>query len=231
MLLLQCIMSDIGALLSGVGTMLGAGAVIYAAHKGVNTFDIWKRQKTEERRIELAEQILTLAYHTKEAFEMIRHPGMGGSESKRVEESLVSANLIPEADTKHPPSGLVTAQAALLRITKKGELWDKLDAIIPSAKAVFGEIVSDALEVFIKERSRIMAAAHGLASLTVQQMEFSDIVGERYFERSDRYQKILWSGLDGEGKDSISNSITVAIDNLENALLPTIRAGYEIKHP
>ena len=48
-----------GTMLSGIGTLVGALAVIGAAIIGSHTFENWKRQKLAERNFELAERILT----------------------------------------------------------------------------------------------------------------------------------------------------------------------------
>ena len=80
-------------MLSGIGTIVGAGAVIYAAHKGSDTFKQWRRQKNEERRIDLAEQVLTLAYKLKRAIEGIRSPIMMANEIVEVEALLREQGL------------------------------------------------------------------------------------------------------------------------------------------
>ena len=54
--------SALGAMLSGVGTIIGAGTVLDAALIGRNTFKDWRRQKQEERRMAAAEQLLVIAY-------------------------------------------------------------------------------------------------------------------------------------------------------------------------
>ena len=61
-------------MLSGIATFAGALAVVYAAKVGANTFDSWKRQKQEERRMDAAEKILTLAYELRYTLAGIRSP-------------------------------------------------------------------------------------------------------------------------------------------------------------
>src|SRR3546814_15956255 len=81
-------------MLSGWATLFGAGAVVYAAHKGSDTFKLWRRQKNEERRIELAEQVLTLAYKLRRAIEGIRSPAMWAEEINAVHDELRKIGLI-----------------------------------------------------------------------------------------------------------------------------------------
>lgn len=56
-----------GSLLSGVGTIIGALAVIITAIVGSRTFEGWRKQKLSERRIEQAERILTATYKARRA--------------------------------------------------------------------------------------------------------------------------------------------------------------------
>lgn len=54
--------SATGDMMAGLGGLIGAGAVIYAAPKAADTFSSWRKQKHHERCMIVAEDILTLAY-------------------------------------------------------------------------------------------------------------------------------------------------------------------------
>ena len=51
-----------GTMLSGVGTMIVAGAIIHATRTGSGLFAQWQRHREEDRSIALAERTLTTAY-------------------------------------------------------------------------------------------------------------------------------------------------------------------------
>lgn len=80
--------SATGAMLSGVGALGGAVAVLIAASVGKSTFEAWKRQKIEERRTELAETSLILAYKIQDAMSVIRSPVTMGDENDAAEQAL-----------------------------------------------------------------------------------------------------------------------------------------------
>src|SRR5690242_5700151 len=80
--------SAVGEVLQGIG-QIGAGiAIAFAAYIGRDTFTDWKRQKQEERRIEIAERILTLAYRLRYDFQSVRTPLIDQSEFDDAESVL-----------------------------------------------------------------------------------------------------------------------------------------------
>jgi hypothetical protein len=157
-----------GSMLSGIGTIIGALAVIYAAHKGSDTFKQWRRQKNEERRIELAEQVLTLAYKLRRAIEGIRSPAMWGAEQGEVYDELRKNGVINDQTPEGHKGILATAQATMSRSNVHKPLWDALLDTMPTAKAVFGDDVEGALDEIWKQRNRIITAAQRYARLIHQ---------------------------------------------------------------
>jgi len=77
-----------GAMLQGLGTLLGAGAVLVAAKLGANTFRSWKREKLAEKHIDQATLILTAAYRARRALGYVRGIMMWGHELTTAEEKL-----------------------------------------------------------------------------------------------------------------------------------------------
>ena len=80
--------SATGAMLQGWGTLIGAVAVFWAAKKGADTFDSWKRQKVAERKLEQAERILMATYKARRALSFVRGIMMDGRELDAAEEKL-----------------------------------------------------------------------------------------------------------------------------------------------
>ncbi|MDX5985708.1 hypothetical protein SIL82_15755 [Sphingomonas echinoides] len=105
-----------GAMLSGIGTLVGALAVIGAAVIGSRTFENWKRQKLAERHIEQAERILTATYKARRGLSRVRSPAMWGNETDTAEEQLKASGewekTFPESERKN----LASAQAYYNRI-------------------------------------------------------------------------------------------------------------------
>jgi hypothetical protein len=63
-------------------TLVGFAITIAIAVRGVRTFDRWKREITEERRIETAIEALAISYESKYIFDAIRSPMNFGYEWK-----------------------------------------------------------------------------------------------------------------------------------------------------
>lgn len=213
-----------GSMLSGIGTIVGAGAVIYAAHKGADTFKQWRRQKNEERRIELAEQVLTLAYKLRRALEGIRSPAMFGAEMNEVYDELRKNGVINDQTPEGHKGILATAQATLSRSNASKPLWDALLDTMPTAKAVFGDDVERALNEFWTQRNCIIIAAQRYARFIHQSTARTKEVQERQFKRLDDVEAIIWFGGGEDGVDAVANLIEAAVKSLEAILLPIIRS-------
>ncbi|EPR14165.1 hypothetical protein M527_12780 [Sphingobium indicum IP26] len=211
-------------MLSGIGTIIGALAVIYAAHKGSDTFKQWRRQKNEERRIELAEQVLTLAYKLRRAIEGIRSPAMWGAEQNEVYDELRKNGVIDDQTPEGHKGILATAQATISRSNAQKALWDALLDTMPTAKAVFGDEVENALNEIWKQRSRIITAAQRYARFIHQTTPHTEEAREKQFKKQDEIEAVIWFGGDADGVDAVANSINGAIKSLEDTLLLIIRS-------
>ena len=217
-------------MLSGCATLSGAGAVIYAAHKGSDTFKQWRRQKNEERRIELAELVLTLAYKLRRAIEGIRSPAMWAEELDVTNENLRKNGLINDQTPEGHKSILATAQATLSRSNANKPLWDALFDTMPTAKAVFGDEVEKALNAIWSTRGKLVVSAQSYARLIHQTVPRSEKENETQMKWRSKLEGILWTGGDvwareeGEPVDEIADALNGAIESLEAKLLPIIRS-------
>ena len=220
-----------GSMLSGWATLFGAGAVVYAAHKGSDTFKQWRRQKNEERRIELAEQVLTLAYKLRRAIEGIRSPAMWAEEINATHEELRKNGLINDQTPEGHKSILATAQATLSRSNANKPLWDALFDTMPTAKAVFGNEVENALNAIWSQRGKLIASAQSYARLIHQPAPRSEKEQEAQMKRHGKLEGVLWTGgdiwageEDGKPVDELADAVNGAIETLEAMLLPIIRS-------
>lgn len=137
-----------GSMLSGSATLAGAGAVIYAARVGANTFASWKRQKVEERRMDAAERILTLGYRLRSDFRDVRRRGIMAYETaaaeKRLDETIVDWRSKEDAEKQR----LTTAQTIMNRLWAHKEDWQQIWELKPTALALFGREVEADLQKF-----------------------------------------------------------------------------------
>jgi gas vesicle protein len=131
-------------MVSGVGTLIGSAAVIFAAFKAGDAVTNWKRQKMAERKMEIAERILTASYRAQAALVRVRNPFMWAHEEYAAREKL-EENAAFLGNTAERQKRLVVAQAYFDRIDKVREDRLPLDEMKPLAKVLFGDAVEDAI--------------------------------------------------------------------------------------
>lgn len=132
----------VGSILQGIGTIAGVCAVIWGAFFGANA---WKEQKRAERRLEMAERILTATHKSRRALSYVRSPLMMGYELSAAEEKLQA----DETWTNHAEGRrkrLVTAQAYFNRLNNTKEEQLALEECLPMARALFSEELEKAVE-------------------------------------------------------------------------------------
>jgi hypothetical protein len=199
-----------------------AGAVVFVAYKGASAFDMWRRQKIEERRMDAAERSLTLAYRVRRALSSIRHPMMWAAELGSAAKVLVEKGADPKT-MGNPAMGKRTqAQATLDRVGRFSAEWDEMAAITPIAAALFGSELELTLERLWRQRNVVTSAAEDYADDDGSDPKHSRNV------RAD-----LWEAL-GKHKDEdkVAAEITAAVADIEATLLPIIRAdGKAISEP
>lgn len=146
-----------GGVLSGVGTVIGALAVIGAAWFASNTFESWRKQTLSQRRIEQAERILTAAYKARRALGYVRSPLMEGHELSTAEAHLEKQDFWATTDPNRK-NRLVSAQGHYNRLSAVMDERRALEECLPMARALFGEQVEKALELLNRQFHMVQIA-------------------------------------------------------------------------
>lgn len=208
-------MNALGVLLQGVGTLVGAIAVIVASYIGANTFAKWRRQKVAERRFEHAERILIASYNAKRQFRYVRQAFLSNHELFTAEQRLASAGLtLPTDDTSRKRHIAVEVYNYRL-LAAKDELLD-LYACIPIARAIFGNELEDALELLGTQFNRIRTY------LDIQIM----VEPSTHDPKSrQEIQAALTSGYKIDGRNEIDDLIAEQLRIVEDVCLPVLRQG------
>lgn len=131
-----------GAMLQGIGTWAGVAAVIIGAIIGANA---WKAQKRAERRLEMAERILTATHKAKRALGSIRSIMIWGHELDAAQKQL-EENEKWEWETESRKQRLRTGQAMYNRLNARRDEVGALDDCLPMARALFSEELEKAIE-------------------------------------------------------------------------------------
>jgi hypothetical protein len=121
---------------------------------GFGTFERWRKQKLEEKKIDVALEMLSAAYMSKFVFEHIRGPFVSGYEWSDMPKKG------GESDDKRSRRGGYFAP--LKRINQNKEFFERLWKIQPLAMAVFGPHVEDIFLKAHEARRNIEVAAQML---------------------------------------------------------------------
>lgn len=201
--------SATGSMLSGSATWAGALAVVYAARTGANSFDLWRRQKIEERRIEVAERILSLAYRLADDAQAIVSRGYFGHEYDDAEKKLDNEQdgwrMFDDAKQKRMRS----AQAYMQRLVRHESEFKEVWTLKPTALAVFGKSVEAGLHAFWLAFVDLTATAEELADQNGPDDQETVTLRRRMF-----------SGHDNSALATVASSV----ERLEEILLPIIRS-------
>lgn len=200
----------LGAVLQGVGSIVGAAAIFGAAWFASNTFDNWRKQKLSERRIEQAERILTAAYKARRALRYVRSPMIWGYELDAAEKQLEKQDAWSSYDDGRQKK-FRSAQAYYNRLTEAIEERKALDECLPMGRALFGEDVEAALEAINHQFHLVHVAADAST-----------------WEGNDpELQRSIMSDLSSAGgsptPNKINDTLEIQIELIEARCLPVLR--------
>lgn len=204
-----------GAMLSGIGTVVGALAVIGAAVIGSRTFDNWKRQRLAERHIEQAERILTATYKVRRGLSRVRSPFMWGHETDAAEEQLKASGAWEKTFPESERKSLGTAQAYYNRLNATNNDQLALEECQPMARAFFGEGLEKALE-----------------KLNHQFWTVKVYVGANHSDKTgadtDFWREIkstIWEGYPNADENEMDQTIAAQVKLIEDTLVPVLRTA------
>jgi hypothetical protein len=204
---------ETGAMLSGLGTVGGAVAILLAAKMG---FAAWRRQKLAERMRDQAEAVLHAAYAARRELRYLRSGWMTGGELVAAEERLNADNpdwrvhVIEEKQKR-----TITAQAYFLRGESSREVRTGLRETLPMARALFGEALEKAIESLDHQFHVVLVYAESYVDdYNGNDPEFTKQIKHALFMRNKRV----------EGQpDEVSDATTSAIETIEQTCLRYLR--------
>lgn len=197
-----------GSMISGIGTLIGATAVLGAVWVGRATLETWKAQKIKDRRMEAAKCILTLAYRIRSAFTSVRGRGVLEYETKAAEEKLY--DNLPDWRSKevNQQRRMTEGQVILNRLHSHEDDWQEILVQKPLALALFGTDVENDLHSFWSHYVAVEIAASS----------YGEDGMENQSERALR--RDIFGGTD----DELDTDVEAAIASLETRLLPILSA-------
>jgi hypothetical protein len=202
-----------GTMLQGLGTIAGVAAVVWAAKKGADTFEAWKRQRLAERRLDQAERILTGTYKARRALNYVRGVMMLGPEVHAAEEQMKEKEGWA-AQTRGRQSRLITAQAIYNRINRAKDERDELDQCLPMARALFSEELEKAIESLNHQ--------FWIVQIDVEAYVEDERGTDAEFTKMIRRGKYAVDPPEGEINE-VTDAIETAVTAIERICLPVLR--------
>lgn len=195
-------------LLTIAGLLLTASIAFF----GFRTFGRWKREKLEERRIEVAFDALSLAYETKFVFKHIRGPMAHGYEWADMPKN--------EGESEDKRNRRGAFYASLKRIEQNKEFFDRVWHIQPKCMVVFGGQIEDTFLKLHQARRHIEVAAQMLAEEVNDPIRTEDQATRELYRQ---LRRDLWDHGDHQkDKDEVGKFLREFEDELEAAARPIV---------
>jgi hypothetical protein len=203
-------------------TIVGFMITISIAVGGFRTFERWRREKLEERRIEIALDALTIAYETKFIFQHIRGVMAYGYEWADMPER--------PGDTEEKRNRRGPFYAALKRINANKEFFDRVWHVQPRCMAVFGPHVEATFLKLHQARRHIEVAAQMLADKVDEPYETGDESTRKLYQQMRRD---VWDqGTFDPEKERVGKMLTEFVEEIVVITQPVIEGQYRgIKSP
>jgi hypothetical protein len=197
-----------------IAQILQSVSVIFACLTIILGVDAWRREYLGKRKIELAEDVLTLFYQARDAVRRIRNPWHGNEGQTRKPE---------ENETSEQKEFRDTAYVVFERFEKERDVFNKLDVIRYRFMARFGSNTNKPFGEIRSVIGEIFMAANRLANHywpRQGRVKMSDEEFKRHLEEMHKYEGVFWEG--SEENDLIKQKVDGAIKTIEDICRPII---------
>jgi hypothetical protein len=194
-------------------TIIGFLITIGIALGGFQTFERWKKQKLEERRIEIAFEALAIAHESKFVFEGIR-----ASISYDIDYESMP---VRQGESSQDRSSRGAYYAVLRRINQHNEYFDRAIRILPKCMAAFGADIEPIFRDLFTAKSHVMVAAQ---ALTWEMPLVPPVPSEEDYNLRVQLRHDLWGGVGG---DRVEARLRNFRDGIERKCRPTIDRGFK----
>jgi hypothetical protein len=211
---------DTGSMLSGLGTIGGFLAVIWASRRA---FSDWRTQKIEERNIEKAERMLSLAIKLEDAFKKIRSQSQTDLERRDAHAAIEEERLL--VDVANPielSSRLQSPQITKIRLDKHQQLFVELFDLLTLSHSMRSKIIVDNLEILKSKYDEITNSANKLVANAMARKPGIKETREDHLDSvRDKHEAVIWS--DPEKNDTFETDVKRAVASLKNELVDLLQ--------
>ncbi len=182
-----------------VASFANAIAILIAAWIARNSFNSWRDQRLQERKIDLADKCLASVYHCELAFDEMRSR---------------SISFPKEYDEIY--GAKASSQAYLDRMSRYNDAFDNIYSLLGPAKAVFGTDAHTAIKSFLFLRNELRTGID--AHVDIQGDDYGYPQSTKDFAIENR--KLLFKSL---GEDKFGATISQSVSQAKRIFEPFLK--------
>ncbi|KAA0232176.1 MAG: hypothetical protein EDM74_13725 [Armatimonadetes bacterium] len=205
--------TEYAAVIESVTAFIECAAIVFASMVAAFGIDAWRREHVGKRRLELAEEALTLFYQARDVITMIRSPmGYMGEGSTRKSDPSESPEVKEALDK---------AYVAIERYNEHVELFGKIRALKYRFMAQFGVDESKSFDEMDGVINEIFRASRQLGSCW-KSMSRGREPTPAELERIRKWESVFWSG---EDPDVIDQKVDALVKRVESTNQQIVKGG------
>jgi hypothetical protein len=204
-------------------TIFGLIVTMIIAGLGFRSFGRWKREKIEERRIDVALEALSVAYEAVDVFADIRNPGAFEYEYADMPRA--------EGESDEEWRRKTTFYVPLKRMDNQKEFFIKVLKLRPRLMAVFGPEVEKIFAELNQARAYVQVAAQML-----MRPDFALNMTEENVKLRTRLEADMWSGMAAvhseeelPGGDRVQRNVNAFRDGIVKLCRPIVDREFKVK--
>jgi hypothetical protein len=202
--------NDVAEFLKSVSILVASGVAIW----GISA---WRREHVGKKRLDTAEEMLSLFYQARDAIRDIRNPGSFASES--------SGRVRNPEESEEDAKARDMAYIPIARYQRQSEVFGKLRSVRYRAMAQFGPPIGKPFDDLDRIIAEIMSATSVLPRL------WKDSGNSRLEERNlpfrAKMEARIWAGVDDDGKpDALTLRVDAIVSEVENLARPQINRAF-----
>jgi hypothetical protein len=168
--------------------------------------DSWRREHAGKRRLELAEDTLSLFYEATDVIKYMRHPMSFSSETASIERG--------DKENEAEYQARKNASIVFMRYNEHQELFNKLHSMRYRFMAQIGKEEAKPFDNLRNIVNEITAAARVLARLWPRGQFRTDEQWDKHLMQIEKYEAVFWAGLEEE--DPILPKLNTVIFEIES---------------
>jgi hypothetical protein len=200
-------------------TIAGLLMTGYFARAGLRTFDKWRQEILEEKRIDVAFEALSIAYESKSVFEHVRSRGFSADDYADMPD-------LEELETTEARQHRGSFYVVLKRLEDEKDYFDRVWKLQPKVMAMFGQEAEEIFLTLHQARTMIASACELLAGFGP---EYPDRSKKDQVESWLQMRSDIWTGVGAEGreKDRVGRMLQDFKNGIESLCRPTVDLRYK----